>query len=703
MAFPVRRLSAVALLTLTGGLVVAPDALADRVSRCSAQALADKIIAANAAGAPTTITLLPGCVYTLTKPAGASADGPTGLPVVTGAITIYGNKSTIRRAPDAPPFRILETAPNAKLVLHDVRVTGGRTHDGTSWSGGAGGGIYNAGTLEMHRVVVSDNRTGDGYSTTEHTDGGGGGQGGGIYSSGTLIVDRSEIVRNTTGKGGNGGPPSQWYSYYGGVGGDGGGVHLYDGKATFIDSLVSHNRTGTGGLASEANVMRSGSRGGNGGGISSEYTVQAVNILRTEISSNVTADGSAAFRGRDGANSETGPGGPGQDGGHGGSGGSGGGVHAKYPVPLFFDGATIKDNRTGNGVDGAAGGRGGNGVDGGHGGRGGRGGKGGNGGGVATDGVIIMLASTVVGNIAGNGGKGGANGDGGNGTTGQPGSGRGGDFGDGDGGDPGDGGGICQCTFYSGSTFELRGSTVQGNKAGNGGSGGSGGHGGISTTSNGTGGGGGDGQAGGSGGGVVVTTEYEQFPATISDTKIIDNSSGDAGHGGLGGNGGAGGGGEPGLAGMGGAGGPGGIAGGLDIRAANPLTMTRGRISGNKTGLGGTGGNAGVGRVYHGFGHGGFGGRGGSGGGIFAKERWKVVLDAITVTSNVASAGGAGGTTTNPGGEPGVNGAAGTGGGIATTPFAIQPTIFELRNGTAVTGNQPGNCAPANSVPGCSG
>ncbi|SMD21753.1 hypothetical protein SAMN05661093_07037 [Kibdelosporangium aridum] len=52
-----------------------------------------------------------------------------------------------------------------------------------------------------------------------------------------------------------------------------------------------------------------------------------------------------------------------------------------------------------------------------------------------------------------------------------------------------------------------------------------------------------------------------------------------------------------------------------------------------------------------------------------------------------------------PGGEPGPAGAAGAGGGIATTPFASQPTIFELRNGAAVTGN----CAPANSVPGCSG
>lgn len=699
MAFPARRLSAVALLTLTGGLVVAPDAMADRVARCSAQTLANKIITANAAGAPTTITLLPGCVYTLTQPAGASADGPTGLPVITGDVTINGNTSTIRRAPDALPFRILETAPNAKLVLNDVRVVGGRTHDGTSWSGG----IYNAGTLELHRVVVSDNRTGDGHNnTTEHANGGDGGQGGGIYSSGTLTVNRSEIVRNTTGKGGNGGPPSQWYTYGGGVGGDGGGVHLYDGKATFTDSLISHNRTGTGGLASEANASRSGNSGGNGGGVSSEYTVQALAVVRTEISSNVTADGSAAFPGRDGASSETGPGSPGHDGGGGGSGGNGGGVYAKFPVPLFFDGATIKDNRAGNGVDGAAGGRGGNGVDGSHGGRGGRGGKGGNGGGIATDGAITMIASAVVGNIAGNGGKGGANGDGGNGTTGQPGVGRGGDFGDGDGGFAGDGGGICQCTFFAGAAFELRGSTVQGNKAGNGGSGGRGGHGGTSTTSNGYGGGGGDGQAGGSGGGVVVTTEYEQYPAKISDTKIIDNSSGDAGHGGIGGNG-ATGGGDPGLGGMGGAGGPGGIAGGLDIRAGNPLTMTGGRVSGNKSGLGGTGGNAGVGRVYHGFGHGGLGGRGGSGGGIFALEQWKVVLDATTVTANIASPGGPGGTTTNPGGEPGPAGAAGAGGGIATTPFASQPTIFELRNGAAVTGNQPGNCAPANSVPGCSG
>ena len=46
MILTVRRLSAVALLTLTGGVVVAPSALA---TRCSAKLLADQITAAEVA------------------------------------------------------------------------------------------------------------------------------------------------------------------------------------------------------------------------------------------------------------------------------------------------------------------------------------------------------------------------------------------------------------------------------------------------------------------------------------------------------------------------------------------------------------------------------------------------------------------------------------------------------------------------------
>jgi hypothetical protein len=104
------------VLSLAGSVLAAPGAQAQdaAITECSTAGLISKITEANQAAGSVTITLAARCTYTLTAAAGTSANGPNGLPVITGDITLDGNNSVIRRAPDAPAFRILEVAETAK-------------------------------------------------------------------------------------------------------------------------------------------------------------------------------------------------------------------------------------------------------------------------------------------------------------------------------------------------------------------------------------------------------------------------------------------------------------------------------------------------------------------------------------------------------------------------------------------------------------
>lgn len=51
--------------------------------------------------------------------------GSTGLPVITSAITIHGNGSTIPRVPTAPKFRILAAGGGGYLKLQSTTISGG--------------------------------------------------------------------------------------------------------------------------------------------------------------------------------------------------------------------------------------------------------------------------------------------------------------------------------------------------------------------------------------------------------------------------------------------------------------------------------------------------------------------------------------------------------------------------------------------------
>lgn len=71
-----------------------------------------------------TIILLSSSVH---QPSGINNTtyGSTGLPVITSAITIHGNGSTIPRVPTAPKFRILAAGGGGYLKLQSTTISGG--------------------------------------------------------------------------------------------------------------------------------------------------------------------------------------------------------------------------------------------------------------------------------------------------------------------------------------------------------------------------------------------------------------------------------------------------------------------------------------------------------------------------------------------------------------------------------------------------
>lgn len=147
---------------------------------CSAAALASAITAANTRGG--VLRLARFCVYDIATPATAA----TGLPVITGDVTLVGGPSTtIRRDPAAAAFRVFDVAAGGRLRVIGIAVLNGSTT-------GLGGGVQNAGTLVLHRVTLSGNQAGSGGAVAN-------------LAGATATVSRTRFTGNaTTGVGGGG-------------------------------------------------------------------------------------------------------------------------------------------------------------------------------------------------------------------------------------------------------------------------------------------------------------------------------------------------------------------------------------------------------------------------------------------------------------------------------------------------------------------
>jgi predicted outer membrane repeat protein len=150
---------------------------------CDETSLVTAVTAANAAGGGT-VTLTPGCTYTLTTSHGDDGvNGPAGLPIITTPVTLEGNANTITRATTASAFRVAQVNGTGGLTLKAVTLSGG--HAATTGHNN-GGGILNFGAVTLTGSQLSGNAA-DGL-------------GGAIYSTGTpsaATFTSSTIKSNT--------------------------------------------------------------------------------------------------------------------------------------------------------------------------------------------------------------------------------------------------------------------------------------------------------------------------------------------------------------------------------------------------------------------------------------------------------------------------------------------------------------------------
>jgi CSLREA domain-containing protein len=331
---------------------------------------------------------------TIVVPAGHYVLSQGALPI-TGNAVIQGQGASGTIIDAGGGSQVVSVGAASQSTLSGVTITGGTSgHVPCSGffclfiarNGAPGGGIVNAGSVQLVNSIVSGNVASSGTAGLVVCDADGscagaspaaGGAGGGIDNTGTLGIADSTITNNTT-EGADGGAASPATSSgagaaggAGGASGAGGGI-ASTGTLTITDSAVSGNATG---------------RGGNGG---------------------PGADGNG-----------TGAGGAG---GAGATAGAGGGI--ENTGSLTIKGTTISSNRTGAG---GAGGNGGAGAGGPAGGGAGAGAAGGTGGGIDSTTGIVVQNSTFTGNATGSGGAAGTPGSPGGATAaaGTPGSGGG--------------------------------------------------------------------------------------------------------------------------------------------------------------------------------------------------------------------------------------------------------------------------------------
>ena len=119
---------------------------------CDTPSLISAITTANGTPGGSTLVLPTGCVYTL-ESANNTTEGGTGLPVITGNVTIQGSGATITRssATGVTAFRIFDVASGGSLTLNSLTLSNGLANNGQQ----GGGAIFNHGTLAVTRAAPS--------------------------------------------------------------------------------------------------------------------------------------------------------------------------------------------------------------------------------------------------------------------------------------------------------------------------------------------------------------------------------------------------------------------------------------------------------------------------------------------------------------------------------------------------------------------
>jgi hypothetical protein len=248
----------------------------------------EAISVANTNGETNTITLAAG-LYTLTA-VDNNTDGPTGLPSVTGPLTLRGagaDSTVLERAAGAPLFRLLHVAATGGLTLEGLTLRGG---DATTTN--AGGGIWNQGTLTLTRSTLSGNVANSG---------------GGIFSAGPLTIDNSTLHGNwANGSGGGiyslgafGMTISNSTLHANMANSSGGGISLAVSTLTLTNSTVSGNAASQGGGISidGGGILAPASRAILGNTILAQNTVPPTGTGPDCVTSSGTSLGQATSQG----------------------------------------------------------------------------------------------------------------------------------------------------------------------------------------------------------------------------------------------------------------------------------------------------------------------------------------------------------------------------------------------------------------------
>jgi hypothetical protein len=284
-----RRAALVAgALLIAQGLGQGSASAAVRVP-CNVTALITAINTANDSAYPQTLYLAPSCTYTLTAPAASGTRGNDGLPIISGSITMVGNRTTIRRS-STKLFRIFEVT--RWLALRGITILGGDAGANT------GGGILSAhGTVWINSTTISSNVADNGAgisndrgtvslsgsvvrcNSTRPRSGGGGG---GIYNDGRLSVTSGSVINNRANTSGGG-----IYNELGGT------LAFYNSNLNGNEATLKGGGlfNGLGGTASfSGSTVQFNVAGLAGGGIYNANFKRSVTLRQTAISFNEPTD-----------------------------------------------------------------------------------------------------------------------------------------------------------------------------------------------------------------------------------------------------------------------------------------------------------------------------------------------------------------------------------------------------------------------------
>lgn len=224
----------------------------------------------------------------------------TALPDLSTNISIAGPGANALSVAGGSGFRVFNVSPDAMVEISGLTIRGGHPsftylvmHGGNGYSGGRGGGISNAGTMQLVDSSISDSQA--------H-------EGGGIYNSGSLAVVRCAIAANSASTDSvTYGPfyyPNMGPFYFPGVGA---GI-FNSGSCTVLNSTISGNSASgdgggidsTGRLEVLDSTMDGNSADGKGGGIavvgSANPTFASANsIYHNPSGGNLALDSSSTF------------------------------------------------------------------------------------------------------------------------------------------------------------------------------------------------------------------------------------------------------------------------------------------------------------------------------------------------------------------------------------------------------------------------